>query len=178
MSKETGASSKGSYLNVGAMWLWNTKNEWGFNDGYRIDTDFIPFENADQFKPLIDKMSATAALEVLCLRDKFRSISQIARHLVGHSDQVGTVFHAALASALALDVETATKLFDRIRQYPSYGRPALEQWKADSAKLAALLDEPKLFYSKVFETITQVRQNLRLPPDPGCLDFMVATNEG
>jgi hypothetical protein len=35
---------KGSYLNVGAMWLWKAKSHWSFDDGYRIES-FLQFKD-------------------------------------------------------------------------------------------------------------------------------------
>jgi hypothetical protein len=76
--------SKGSYLSVGASWLWYDRGNGGlaFNVGNRVeDAGFIQFENAEQFRPLIEKMAARAVAEVLALRAKFPSIDAISRFL-------------------------------------------------------------------------------------------------
>ena len=49
--------SKGSYLNVGAMWPWYARKGLFFHAGYRV-ADFIPFENREQFGPLIMGLAA------------------------------------------------------------------------------------------------------------------------
>lgn len=70
--------SKGSYLNMFVAWLW--KESRGYSIHYR-PTEFIPFESAEQFTPLITSMAAIAAIEVQKLRDKFKSFSIILEHL-------------------------------------------------------------------------------------------------
>src|SRR2546426_11816134 len=57
------AWSKGSYLNVGAAWLWHARTGFGFDAGYRV-ADFISFESQEQFAPLIEQMAARASQEV------------------------------------------------------------------------------------------------------------------
>jgi len=55
---------KGSYLNVGAHFLWRTTGHLSFDLGYRVN-GFIRFESAAQFAPEAD---AAAATEVARLR--------------------------------------------------------------------------------------------------------------
>ena len=56
--------SRGSYLNVRPQWLWLRL---GANDHFPRPTDYIEFENAEQFIPLIENMAAIAAQTVLTL---------------------------------------------------------------------------------------------------------------
>src|SRR5512147_2046072 len=55
--------SKGSYLNVGAMWLWDAKDYWSFDHGNRIER-FTKFQNASQFEGVAKHLAARAAEEV------------------------------------------------------------------------------------------------------------------
>jgi hypothetical protein len=72
--------SKGTYLNVGACWLWRADRDLSFDAGYRV-ADFIPFESTEQFAPLVAAMATQAAREVIALRTRFQSINDIHRHL-------------------------------------------------------------------------------------------------
>jgi len=64
------AWAKGSYLNVTPHWLWL---RYGANDYHPRPADFIPFENAERFTPLIENMAAVAARTVLDMRARFRT---------------------------------------------------------------------------------------------------------
>jgi len=90
--------SKGSYLNVGAKWLWSP--EPGKDLSYR-PVDFVPFENAEQFKPLIAGVAARAAEEVQALRQRFRSFTRIREFIDLSSHLDGwPCFHAAIAAGV------------------------------------------------------------------------------
>lgn len=50
--------SKGSYLNVGIKWLWHHGRGLDLSDR---PVDFVPFESADQFTPLIGKYGSSCS---------------------------------------------------------------------------------------------------------------------
>src|SRR5262245_34981683 len=70
------AWAKGSYLNVTPHWLWL---RYGANDYHPRPADFIRFENAEQFTPLIEDMAAVAARTVLNMRARFRTPEKVHR---------------------------------------------------------------------------------------------------
>src|SRR5215469_1402855 len=55
--------SRGSYLNVGCMWLWNVKGHLSFDMGYRVN-EFHPFESEQQFGPVAQRLVEQARDEV------------------------------------------------------------------------------------------------------------------
>lgn len=163
--------SKGTYLNVGAAWLWYPRKGLPFNWGYRV-ADFIPFESAEQFAPLIVGMAARAAREVLALRETFRSFVDIHRNLMTRVSRDGWPdYHAAVAAGLVGDIGTSRRLFLRFDQWATS-----PQWttkpKSESLSLAALLDEPTLFKTAIVGIIEQCRVLNKLPSDPHCLDLI------
>lgn len=165
--------SKGSYLNVGAAWLWYPRKGLSFNWGYRV-ADFIPFESAEQFAPLIVGMAVQAGREVLALREKFRTLAGIHRHLAGNIGRDSwPVYHAAVAAGLVGDIAGARQLFRRMEAWPTNGYDWQQTLKSDTAVLAALLDTPVRFRAAVDEKIAQCRALNKLPPDPQCLDNAV-----
>ena len=56
--------SKGSYLNVGAMWLWHrTIKHIQFDVGHRVaDVGYVEFESEAQFAPEAEKFAARPPL--------------------------------------------------------------------------------------------------------------------
>ena len=70
--------SKGSYLNVAAMWLWFEKDYFSFDYGYRIGR-FVPFKDEAQFAPLAENLARRAADEVGHYRSLFTSVHSAAQ---------------------------------------------------------------------------------------------------
>jgi hypothetical protein len=170
--------SKGAYLNVGASWLWYDRGNGGlaFNVGNRVgDAGFIPFENAEQFRPLIEKMAARAAAEVLALRAKFPSIDAISRFLNAEPD-TGDLrrIHPAIAAGLNGEFEVSRRVFAQIRDCPIHFDWEVER-KSEAATLAALLDDPAQFRAAVRRTIDRSRMKNRLPPIADCLEGVNST---
>jgi len=163
--------SKGSYLNVGPEWFWHAGP--GLSWTYR-PADFIGFENAEQFKPLIESMAAVAAREVHVLTQRFKDLSAICEHL--HSLLGGEgwpVYDAAIAYALAGDLDTSRALFQRLSQWQS-DYDWQEDLKARSAALAALLADPDEFREAIVRLIQEKRRLIGFPEDLRCLDAATA----
>jgi hypothetical protein len=160
--------AKGSYLNVGANWLWYPKSGWGFSEDARVeDIGFIKFENAEQFTPLIADMAARAAQEVLLRREKYKSLNDIYRHLLPRAARNGmAVYHAAVAAGLVDDMATARQLFHRLETWDTRGYDWQEEIRGNGAALAKIAHDPITFRSAVVAIIAEVRSRLRLPPDP------------
>jgi hypothetical protein len=161
---------KGTYLNVGAMWLWRARKGHAFNVGYRI-ADFIPFYSPEQFGPAAVSLAAKAAQEVQRRRKQFKTLHDIYRYLVDHtSEKNWQIFHAAIAAGLIGDADTARRLFQTFDAMPIGNVPWQIELRAKNAALAAQLDRPALFRTSVLEIIQECRLLNGLSADPGCLD--------
>jgi len=161
--------SKGSYLNAGAMWLWDAKSHWSVDHGYRIE-GFIRFQDTTGFVAAAESLAIRAAREVKNLREKFASLSDVARHLVADSGAAAwPLYHAAVAAGLTGDVATSQGLFRRLIE-----QPTTYDWQvtlqANSAKLARKLPELNTFRAAILAVVERSRALHRLPPDPTCLD--------
>jgi hypothetical protein len=160
--------SKGSYLNLGAKWLWSTGS--GIDLSYR-PLDFIPFESTEQFRPLVESIAVRAAQEVRLLRERFRSLGDVYRYLVARTTSEGwRVYYAAVAAGLVGDTEMSCRLFQRMEAWPTYGYDWQIKLKRESAALSALLDDPLRYRSAVLTIIDKQRALMGLHPDPHCLD--------
>jgi hypothetical protein len=98
---QPGRWEKGSYLNVGCMWLWNVKSWTSFDEGqYRVH-DFEQFEDEDQFKRSAEVLALKAKHCVLQQRTAFSSIQAVSEHYVKHDPGNGwRAFHAAVAHGI------------------------------------------------------------------------------
>ncbi len=164
--------SQGSYLNVGASWLWYEKKSGGlnFNAGDRIDdAGFAPFESKEQFRPLIGAMAMRAAQEVLAIRTKFSSIDAISRYLNTKPQfPVWGYFHSAVAAGLNGEVESSRAYFGKL-----LALPISADWHADvhaeAARLAETVNDPGRFRCTVEDVVRRRRMGARLPPVEDCL---------
>lgn len=164
------AWSKGSYLNIFVGWLWKTSDSYPIR--YR-PFNFISFESAQQFTPLVRQMAETAACEVVKVRKQFESFDKIHSYIVEHANRDSwPVYNAAISSALIGDLTEARRFFDKIAEWTTHGYQWEEKLKKDSAALAAIVGRPKLFRAAILNLIAERRQLMRLPPDPNCLDAL------
>lgn len=161
---------KGTYLNVGAMWLWNVRAGHTFHVGYRVG-NFIPFYSPESFGPAVTELAAQAAQEVQRRRDQFNSLQNIYHYLVDNtSEENPSIFHAAIAAGLVGDIDTARHLFQISDALPIQDVQWQIELRAKIAALAAQLDQPALFRNSVLNNIQESRRLNGLPADPGCLD--------
>lgn len=159
---------KGSYLNIFVAWLWNVTH--GYDFAYRAGS-FVPFETAEQFIPPINELAEIAATEVLKVREKFRSFSDISDYIKANNRRAPWPgFDAAIVCGLAGDFVSARQYFDEVEAWDTDKSPWRARAKLDAAKLEALLGRPQRFREAVAECIARRRQLMRLPPDPHCLD--------
>jgi hypothetical protein len=170
------AWSKGSYLNVRPTWFWL---RYGANDHHPRPADFISFENATQFKPLIENMAAIAAQTVLSMRARFQKLEDVNRFFAARISQEGfPVYRAAVTAGLVGDISTARQLFKWMEAFDPTGyASSIKLLKPECAALAPLLDDPVRYRSAILETITERREKWRLLPDRQCLESMDSTTE-
>jgi hypothetical protein len=159
---------KGTYLNIFVAWLWNVTH--GYDFSYRAGF-FIAFENVEQFTPPMIELAGIAATEVLKVREKFRSFSDISDYIKTNNRRAPWPgFDAAIVCGLAGDFVSARQYFDEVEAWDTDKSPWRARAKIDATKLEALLGRPERFREAVAECIARRRQLMRLPPDPHCLD--------
>jgi hypothetical protein len=160
--------SKGSHLNVGAMWLWHEKDHFSFDSGSdagcRIEK-FVEYVDEKQFRPEAVKLASAAKEEVLRLHSLFASIHRVARYLPGQAkrnENVWTELAAAIALGYVGDTSRARGLFKSIER-----RKPVHEWvrllQQTALRFAATLDRPPDFQRNVKETILRTRKLLKLP---------------
>jgi len=137
--------SKGSYLNVGAMWLWRRETEdIYFAVGHRVsDPDFVRFESEAQFAPEAQKLAALAAERVAHYRELFVDVRSAAAFLDrrgdGHNPHLDAL-DAGIAWGFVGEVERAARSFERshaiIERYWSDWASAVESRTDEERTLA------------------------------------------
>ena len=163
------AWAKGSYLNVTPHWLWL---RYGANDYHPRPADFIPFENAKQFTPLIENMAAVAARTVLDMRARFRTPEKVYRFFAERiSQNPFPLYRAAATAGFVRDVALARQLFKRMETLgtENYGS-WINDLKFECATLAAMLDDSVRYRSAILDAVTERRHRFRLSPDAQCLE--------
>jgi hypothetical protein len=161
-------SSKGSYLNVGAMWLWHEKDHFTFDFGNDVGcriAGFVEYVNEKQFTPEATRLASLAKAETLRLRNKFVSIHDAARYLPAmarRDDSPWTELAAAIALGYVGNTSRARRLFKSIER-----KKPVHQWEYQLQERARgfdeALDRPDDFQRYVKEAIWRTRKLLKLP---------------
>ena len=92
--------SKGSYLNVGALWLWSEHDYLSFDVGSRVE-ELVTYESEIQFAPEARRLALAARRQVVKFRKQFPSITAAARFLstqASDTDERGGCFMPASRS--------------------------------------------------------------------------------
>src|SRR5207247_2252920 len=106
--------SKGTYLNVGVMWLWHARYYLSFDRGYRERA----FQEAasGSWSLRCRLLAESAARRVQEIRDEIPNISAAAQILFDEAKEPGwPQFHAAVAAGLAGNRLDSQRLFAAIQ---------------------------------------------------------------
>ncbi|MGW4461646.1 hypothetical protein [Micromonospora sp. NPDC004704] len=176
----------GTYLNIGAMWLWVDKNFWTFDEGDRLYwrndgsftydppyggsgwLQFLDFLRVEQFSRDLPSLVQIAARRVTELRAQFPDPGSVVTHLASRRTRRAESewwhdYNTGAAAGLCRDTATARRSFDSIR--PDH----LEvDWVHDLARTASelgdLASDPDALQERILATIHATRQRLKLPP--------------
>jgi len=157
--------SKGSYLNVGACWMWYAKDFLSFDEGYRVE-DFHPFRDNEQFEQVAVALAERAAVEVETLRRRFPSLERVADYLiakhVGDKD-LWAHYNAGVAAGLVGDAGVAKARLAKVVAAPDQEVPWIRELKEKSAFLLGLADDASRFRGEAAAAIARARDLLKLP---------------
>jgi hypothetical protein len=158
--------SRGSYLNVGCMWLWNVKPHISFDEGNRVG-GFFSFESEDQFRSIAEELAQRAAERVTHYRRLFPTIRNVSDFYLKNPPHAGwPSFNAAVAHGLCGRIRMAKSLFncwgDAANDEPEW----VKQARLDSDELAAIVDDQEGFRKSISNRVLQTRKLRRLPVTP------------
>lgn len=159
------AWSKGTYLNVGACWLWYAKDHLSFDDGYRIES-FKDAESIEDFEGVISEVAARAAEEVASYRRRFPNVKSVAEYLRRKSEgsmSIWAHYHAGIACRLAGWQSESELRFRTVLEIDERKIEWIDQAKLECRILLSLIGDESTFRSRVSELVSISRSNLKLP---------------
>lgn len=162
--------SKGSYLNVGAMWFWHPADHWVFNEFERV-APFQEFRDDAQFSEVASQFAERAASQVVALREKFDSIEAVAKYLAQTPiDGFWQNYQAGIAASLVGDTSAAAARFQAVA-----ATPATAAWISDAQARAQRLFDSFTSMTRARELVaaevTRTREKLKLPELPSDSDL-------
>jgi hypothetical protein len=166
--------SKGSYLNVGPLWLWHpAKRDATYvlainDDGGRIGSSFIEYKDDEQFLPLAADMAKLAAAESERLIRELCTIHAVAKVLVAKEQKARTsrvgrrwnAYHAGVAAAIAGVPDVAAKMFGSILEKNGPPTSILHPAARQALEMMPDIDA---FRRRIILTVNQQRASFRLP---------------
>lgn len=165
------AWSRGSYLNVGAMWLWHpAPHHIRFDVGHRVDkAGFIEYESDEQFAPLARRFAEMALERVNELRRRLPDLAAATDHLLGEAcGSNWPTFDAGVALALSDRRDDATKMFTRITATgddPDWWLQAVDRAERYAGLLSSESGTREL-KREISDAVRAFRRALKL--EPGC----------
>lgn len=153
--------SKGSYLNVGACWLWYEKDHLSFDAGHRMEA-FQPYSDDAQFAAAATTLAERASQEVTALRERFASPALVqAWHEASPSASFWTHYHRAVAAGLAGNIDQSRHAFAAVIANTDDRTWAIEA-KRRAAELMRCLEVGDGFEAEIMNTVRRTRALLKL----------------
>jgi hypothetical protein len=154
--------AKGTYLNVGACWLWSPRDYIAFDEGYRVET-FNRFHTAEQFTQHSRRLAKRAADEVSRYRARFDSIKTVSDYYDKKApEDIWGLFHASVAAGLSGRTVKAKKYLARLAR-----QSVQSDWQGQPAQsarnLEPFLEKTDRFRIQIGEMVTESRATLGLP---------------
>ena len=155
--------SRGSYLNVGCMWLWNIKEHISFDVGYRVD-GFLPFENEEQFGPVAERLAVAALEKVREYRRLFRSAHAASDYYFENTPKsFWPCFDAAIAHSLAGRAEASTRVLADCLDGTDDDPMWLKEARSDARSLAASVGDIDRIRDVISDRVMRTREQQHLP---------------
>jgi hypothetical protein len=152
--------SRGTYLNVAVMWLWDAKDYFSFDYGPGRVQAFASAGSA-QWPERCRAVVTLAADHVRGLRADLPDIAAAAKLLSKNPAPGWPTFHAAVATGLAGDVDRARALATQVlAEDATYDWETSKQAKA--AEFGASLGDAPIYRARIVREIQQARALLKL----------------
>lgn len=176
-------SARGTFLNVGAHWLWTTHDYISFDLGAgphgspRIH-EFESADNALTFEAVANDLAQQAATCALRLRESLANISQITERLKESEAErdrkppCWNAYHLGIAYGLGKHTSSAVKKLQLVADQPT-PYPWMAKRRSDAFLLIDLLTDGAGFASEIEGRILATRRRLKLK-DSTLAEMLVA----
>jgi hypothetical protein len=152
------------YLNVGCMWLWNTKSHISFDVGYRVE-GFSSSENEEQFGRVAEKLADRALEEVDNYRKLFGSIYDVSDYYMRNVPKnFWGCFNASIAHSLAGRTEAGMQLLGTCLEGADDGSKWLKEARSDAQTLFVIIGDEEQVRDIISGRIRKTRKQHNLPP--------------
>ena len=154
--------AKGSYLNVGVMWLWWEKDHYSFDHDAGRLKQFVEYLDEAQFQREAVKLASCAREQVLKYRSEIRSIGDAAKLALKSTKTPWQMFHAAVACGCSGQTAPALSLFreiSKLKPEPEW----LKDLQVRAQELERLTTNTPEFRRTIEGVILRSRLALNLP---------------
>jgi hypothetical protein len=148
--------SRGSYLNVGCMWLWRPKDYFSYDVGGRV-APFTAFQSEEQFQITAEEMAMKSAEEVIRYRGLFPNVMSVCDYyLQQKSRDFWQDFDAAIACVLSCEMKKAGLLFSKVID-SDIETDWAKKARLDAIKLREIAKTYTSFRQAIIERVIQTR---------------------
>jgi len=161
------AWAKGSYLNVGAHWLWYEKEFFSFDDGAdagesRVES-FHQFDTGEQFEASVTKLAQRSVEEIIKLRCRHSSVAASATYLrQKKAKDIWGRYHAGVSAGLTGDTATARNELETVMR-DKFDFPWVLDLKQCTAVLLQEVHDTAAFRTRISGVVARSRTLLKLP---------------
>jgi hypothetical protein len=156
---------RGTYLNVGAMWLWHAKDYFSFDVDHRAK-DFIKYESDDQFELAIRPMIKLAVERIKRYKAEFSSVGKVAKHYKRiRRRNFWDLYNGGVACGIAGDASNAAKLLSQFVSIQD-DRDWMKAAQAVAQQFLAFSHSHNRFRAEAAEEVHRARRLLKLSELP------------
>jgi hypothetical protein len=172
--------SKGTYCNVGVMWLWQPREvvgepHWTGDMFERVGiggSDFASYDDDPAgFEKSVAGLAASAVKEFLRLRDQFSSVAAVA-HFRGELGPGWPTYHRSVAQGLIGSRKEASAGFSSVARVVAaslWPNDTHKSWIRNAERLSMLAHDSGAFKAAIESQIAGCREGLKLIPLPSPL---------
>lgn len=155
---------QGTFLNVGANFHWRKEDYWSFDIGHR-ESDFVNFENAEQFTTEFENLAGFALDKILFYRKALSNINAAKDTILNHkftSEELWGSYHKGIICGLTNDLTELHKYFDKLLAFEDRA-PFIPEVKSEVTRLKVIALDPNSFKEEIRQIIKRTREAKRLP---------------
>ena len=149
---------QGTCLNIGVNFHWYLKDYWSFDIGYR-ESDFIEFQNEEQFFTALEKLMKIAVNKCLEIRNNLKTLEKAQETIINHkfnSENLWGNYSKAIISGLIGNLEDTLKYFDKLSATED-NTPWAKELKERVESLKKHMDNKETFKESIKQIITETR---------------------